>query len=208
MGIAVTQSKLENIYKEVLGNYQDHKEFSWKHRGGFVHYIQEAVTAGLLDSRFNKKHFRLWKLSYELDSMRDELLSDGTISALARNHLLKHDGKIIETPQYYWMRLAMTRALGTENPTRTALELYSTLSKQAQLPADHNYPANIFNNQRLLFDTTHKYPCATTLWRLAFRCCILIWAIRFLKATGNSLYPMLVSICQKRQTMRLRHEHG
>jgi hypothetical protein len=155
MGIAVTQSKLENIYKEVLGNYQDHKEFSWKHRGGFVHYIQEAVTAGLLDSRFNKKHFRLWKLSYELDSMRDELLSDGTISALARNHLLKHDGKIIETPQYYWMRLAMTRALGTENPTRTALELYSTLSKQAQLPADHNYPANIFNNQRLLFDTTH-----------------------------------------------------
>jgi hypothetical protein len=33
MGIAVTQSALERIYQEVLGNYKDRKEFLWKHRG-------------------------------------------------------------------------------------------------------------------------------------------------------------------------------
>jgi hypothetical protein len=155
MGIAVTQSALEKIYQEVLGTCKDRKEFLWKHRGRFVHYIQAGVAKGLLDERFTRKHFRLERLSYALDPLRDELLSDATVSALAQSHLLQNDGKILETPQYYWMHRAMTQALGEPNPTRAALELYDNLSKEAQLPAANwNYPADIFNNQRLLFDTT------------------------------------------------------
>ncbi len=156
MGIAVTQQQtLENIYKEVLGDYKDYKEFLWKHRGGFVHYIQTAVADGLLDERLNRKNFRLERLSYALDPARDELLSSVTVTT-TREHLLKDQThKLLETPQYYWMRIAMTQALESPNPTRAALELYDRLSKQAELPTDRNYSANIFNNQRLLFDTTH-----------------------------------------------------
>lgn len=155
MGIAVSQQPtLTNIYKEALGDFKDHKEFLWKHRGGFVHFIQSAVAHGLLDSRFNKRHFKLWKLSYALDPSRDELLSDEVASALRQGHLLKRDSKALETPQYYWMRLAMTQALESPNPTRIALELYDRLSKEAKLSASRTYPADIFNNQRLLFDTT------------------------------------------------------
>jgi hypothetical protein len=155
MGIAVAQSALEKIYQEVLGNYKDRKEFLWKHRGRFVHYMQAGVAKGLLDARFTRKNFRLERLSYALDPLRDELLSDATVSALAQSHLLQYDGKTLETPQYYWMHRAMTQALDEPNPTRAALELYDKLSKEAQLPAvNRNYPADIFNNQRLLFDTT------------------------------------------------------
>lgn len=155
MGIAVSQQPtLENIYKEVLGDYKDHKEFLWKHRGRFVHYIQTAVANGLLDSRFTRKHFRLERLSYALDPSRDELLDDKTVGSLVEDYLLSQDGKILETPQYYWMRIAMAQALAAPNPTRTALELYDKLSKEATPSISRNYPAGIFNNQRLLFDTT------------------------------------------------------
>ncbi len=155
MGIAVTQQQtLESIYKEVLGDYKDHKEFLWKHRGGFVHFIQTAVADGLLDARFTRKHFRLERLSYALDPGRDELFSNKTLSDLPKSNLLKGSDKTLETPQYYWMRLAMTQALEAPNPTRAALEWYDRLSKNAKLPASRSYPVDIFNNQRLLFNTT------------------------------------------------------
>lgn len=155
MGIAVTQKPaLANIYKEVLGDYKDHKEFSWKHRGSFVHYIQTAAADGLLDARFTRKHFRLERLSYALDPTRDEVLDTPILNDLAKHHLLKQNDAILETPQYYWMRLAMAEALKAPNPTRTALELYDQFSQAAKLPIKRYYPANIFNNQRLLFDTT------------------------------------------------------
>ena len=154
MGIAVIQPTLQNIYREVLSDYKDQKEFLWKHRGRFVHYVQTAVADSLLDERFNRKNFRLERLSYALDPVRDELLTSKTIEAL-QEHLLKDQaGKLLETPQYYWMRLAMTQALESPNPTRAALRLYDRLSKEAKLPPSRTYPADIFNNQRLLFDTT------------------------------------------------------
>lgn len=154
MGIAVTQPTLETIYKEVLGDYKDHNAFLWKHRGGFVHFIQAAAADGLLDSRFSKKNFKLWKLSYALDPLRDELLDADTVGVLAQAHLLKSDDRTREAPQYFWMRLAMTQALESANPTRTALALYDQFSRTGKLPTNRDYPADIFNNQRLLFDTT------------------------------------------------------
>lgn len=162
MGIAVTQPTLEKIYKEVLGDYKDHKEFLWKHRGRFVHYIQTAVSDGLLEAHFSRKHFRLERLSYALEPRRDELLDDKALNDLAENHLLKKDGDILETPQYYWMRLAMTEALEAPSPTRAALELYNKFSKLPAPPANREYPTNIFNSQRLLFDTTRPIKEAGT----------------------------------------------
>lgn len=156
MGIAVTEPTLATIYQEVLGDFANQKEFLWKHRGRFVHYVQTAVADGLLEPRFNRKHFKLERLSYALDPRRDELLSKQATATLRDSYLVKDSTKkLLEVPQYYWMRLAMSWALGTSNPTRMALKLYDTLSKAAQVPVfGQTYPADIFNNQRLLFDTT------------------------------------------------------
>ncbi len=152
MGIAVT---LENIYKKVFGDYKDNKEFLWKHRGRFVHFVQVGVASGLLDSRFTRKNFRLEKLSYALDPNRDKLLTSKALQSLVQSSLLRNEGAtIIETPQYYWMRLAMARAVTYPNPTRKALELYEQISTQPTLLGNRAYPTNIFNSQRLLFDTT------------------------------------------------------
>ncbi len=128
MGISSSPS-LQAIYKEVLGDYADHKEFLWKHRGRFVHYVQTSVDVGLLDSGFNRKHFRLEKLSYVLDPSRDRLLTPQDVAALTDGHLLRGDsGLVLETPQYFWMRLAMVHSANKPNPTREALVLYDQLS--------------------------------------------------------------------------------
>lgn len=123
-----TSPTLQAIYKEALGDYGGYKEFLWMHRGRFVHYVQRAIDAGLLEPTYSRKHFKLEKLSYSLDPSRDSLLNATEIAKLA-NYLLKDtSGKIVETPQYYWMRIAMTRSINTENPTRSALVLYDELS--------------------------------------------------------------------------------
>lgn len=59
MSTVVSEQTLAKVYKEVLREYKDHKEFLWKHRGRFVHYIQTTVVDGLLDARLTHKHFRL-----------------------------------------------------------------------------------------------------------------------------------------------------
>lgn len=152
MAVAVNTT-LETIYRQALGDFADHKAFLWRHRGRFVHYIQTATAQGLLDPRFTRRHFRLERLSYALDPARDELLGEDVIDDLAQQQLLKtDDGRFLETPQYYWMRLAMTQSLGAEHPTRAALALYDELSQAVGGAADRQYPAEIFNNQRLLFD--------------------------------------------------------
>jgi ribonucleoside-diphosphate reductase alpha chain len=119
---------LQAIYKQVLGDYTDHKEFLWKHRGRFVHYVQTAIEANLLDAAFSRKYFRLEKLSYELNPNRDQLLTPHDLAVLADQLLKNSDGLAVETPQYFLMRLAMQLSTDKANPTREALVLYEEFS--------------------------------------------------------------------------------
>jgi ribonucleoside-diphosphate reductase alpha chain len=119
---------LQAIYKQVLGDHGDHKEFLWKHRGRFVHYIQSSIEAGLLDGDLSRKHFRLEKLSYELKPDRDKLITPKDVILLAEYLLKNNEGSFVETPQYFWMRLAMQLSTDKANPTREALALYEDFS--------------------------------------------------------------------------------
>lgn len=119
---------LQTIYKQALGDYADYKAFLWKHRGGFVHFIQAAIEDGLLDKNMSRKHFKLEKLSYSLEPDRDSLLTVHDVEILAGRLLKDNPGRITETPQYFWMRLAMTQSRQDRNPTRAALELYEQFS--------------------------------------------------------------------------------
>ena len=155
MGIAVTHTKLDQIYREVLGDFRDDKEFLWKHRGGFVHFIQMAIAEGHLGPEYARKHFKLERLSYALEPGCDQLLTNETVANLAEHDLLRDaDGQILETPQYYWMRRAMADSLHSPNPTREALKLYEVYSTAGEVVPEKPYGEGIFNNQRLLFDVT------------------------------------------------------
>lgn len=127
MGISDSPT-LQKIYEQSLGGYGSPQEFLWKHRGSFVHYIQSSVEAGLLDTRFSRKNFKLEKLSYSLNPARDRLISPKDLAVLTKHLLKNQDGVVVETPQYFWMRLAMTHSVDKDNPTREALALYEEFS--------------------------------------------------------------------------------
>jgi ribonucleoside-diphosphate reductase alpha chain len=133
MGRASSQYTLEGIYKEVLGDFADHKAFLWLHRGGFVHYVLIGIAGGLLDPRLSRKYFKLGKLSYMLDPVRDQLLSEADLTAMADGLLLRDKAqRLLETPQYYWMRLAMMQTVHEPNPTKAALAVYEQLSTRPE----------------------------------------------------------------------------
>jgi ribonucleoside-diphosphate reductase alpha chain len=134
----IVASRLQRkvIYKEVLGDFTTDKELAWKHRGGFAHYIKTGVKAKLLDERLASRKFDLKALSYALELDRDEYLKYiGLVTMKNRYAIRGRDQALLETPQYFWMRVAMGLCLNEAEPTATAISFYHKLSKLEYLAA-------------------------------------------------------------------------
>ena len=133
----VVASRLQRkvMYKEVLGDFATDKEFLWKHRGGFAHYIRLGVKDKLLDARLAAKKFDLKVLSYALAPERDgHLKYIGLVTMKNRYMIRGRDQHLLETPQYFWMRVAMGLSLNESDPTVAALGFYEKLSNLEYSP--------------------------------------------------------------------------
>ena len=64
---------LKNIYKKILGHYNDAAELRKLHQKHFATYLKEGVADGLLDTRMNAQVFDIKKLAAALDPSRDDL---------------------------------------------------------------------------------------------------------------------------------------
>ncbi len=132
---------LKTMYKKVLGDYMSDKELLWKHRGGFIHFIKKGIEEKLLDPRLDrkykrKKQFDLEKLSYEIDLQRDLLLKYIGLVTMTNRYLLKDRNHVLmETPQYFWMRVAMGLSLNEKDKTKSAIAFYHKMSKLEYLAA-------------------------------------------------------------------------
>ena len=137
-----TRLLLKDIYKKVLGDY-DHEEsheitaeeFSKLHRDQFRQYILNAVELGLLDSRMVTS-FNLEELADNLKIENDELYKYSGLSTMQNRYLIKHEnGWPMETPQYFWMRIAMGMSLNEKNQTEWAKKFYDKMSRLEYLSA-------------------------------------------------------------------------
>lgn len=127
---------LKLIYKRVIGDFESEREFARKHKAGFVHFIKKGVKEKVLDERMMAKKFDLEKLADALDPKRDSLLKYIGISALMNRYILKDRKQVtMETPQYFWMRVAMGLALNEKNATKKAIDFYNKMSKLEYLAA-------------------------------------------------------------------------
>jgi ribonucleoside-diphosphate reductase alpha chain len=125
---------LKTVYKEVLGDFTSDEELRHVHRQGFLTYINQQTANGLLDARLAKL-FDLERLADALDLAADELLTYTGASTMAKRYLIKNaEQKILETPQHFWLRVAMGLSLTEKNPTATALKFYSKMSQLKYLP--------------------------------------------------------------------------
>lgn len=117
---------LNVIYQEALGETPDARSVARLHQHQFEHYIIDGIRAGRLDAELRK--FDLNKLAAALNSERDNQFRYLGLQAMYDRYLLHVSGRRIETPQYFWMRVAMGLALQEPDREQRAIEFYDILS--------------------------------------------------------------------------------
>ena len=118
---------LGNIHKEVFGFSVDKDAFDHQYRLSFVKNIKLLVKEGILDERL--LDFDLKKLAESLDLTRDFKFKYLGLQILHDRYFHKINNRRLESPQSFWMRVAMGLALNEENKNEKAIEFYNTISK-------------------------------------------------------------------------------
>lgn len=127
---------LKNIYKNVLGDYQDDAALKKLHQLKFAEYLRFGVKQGLLDARMaDNTLFDVKKLAAALDPAKDQLSKYlGVITNKNRYALRKQNGEPLETPQFTAMRIAMGLSFNEPDPTAAALDFYQHMSNLEYSP--------------------------------------------------------------------------
>ena len=137
-----TRLLLKVIYKKVIGDYDSDEsksiskeEFKKLHAEHFKIYIHKAIEKGLLDKRMAAL-FDLDELANALDIENDEFYKYSGLSTMQNRYLMKNEKQEpMETPQYFWMRVAMGMSLNESEPTEWAKKFYGKMSKLEYLSA-------------------------------------------------------------------------
>lgn len=119
---------LDNIYRETLGVAASDSSLKKSHRSYFKKYIKEGISIkrvhpSLLD-------FDLDELAIAMDLDRDDKFHYLGLQTLYDRYFIHHEQRRLETPQIFWMRVAMGLALNEgEEKTKRAIEFYNILSQ-------------------------------------------------------------------------------
>lgn len=119
---------LDSIYQETVSISLFEPNLKKKHAAYFIKYIREGIKLERLSPKL--LDFDLEKLSMALDLDRDDLFSYLGLQTLYDRYFIHHEQKRLETPQIFWMRVAMGLAVGEkEDRTERAIEFYNLLSE-------------------------------------------------------------------------------
>ncbi len=117
---------LNTMRLEVLGEEVPHAEMATQYADYFPQFIKQGIDAELLDERLGR--FDLLKLGAALDASRDLKFTYLGLQTLYDRYFLHIDGRRIELPQAFFMRVAMGLALNEINREERAIEFYNVLS--------------------------------------------------------------------------------
>ncbi len=125
-----TRLLLKTIYRKVVGDYDNNPStLPQKHKAEFANYIKKGIEEKLLAPAMGQK-FDLKKLANALVIERDELFTYAGLSGLLHRYAVKDkDQSPRETPQYFFMRIAMGLSYNEKNPTEQAIRFYEKMSK-------------------------------------------------------------------------------
>ncbi len=106
------------------------------HRALFADRLQEAAAKGLLDGEMLQK-FDLHALAHAINIERDELWDYTGLFTLCDRYLIKdiEANHWLETPQMFWMRVAMGVSRLEDNPTERAIAFYNKMSQLHYVPS-------------------------------------------------------------------------
>ena len=125
--VVTSRLMLMVINNEALGSSPiDDDDLQKLYRNQFEHYVIDGIMADRLTPEL--RSYDLTKLANALRPSRDALFKYPGLQAIYDRYLLHIDGRRIETPQYFWMRVAMGLAANEANPEERAIEFYNILS--------------------------------------------------------------------------------
>ncbi|WP_439650971.1 ribonucleoside-diphosphate reductase subunit alpha [Polynucleobacter bastaniensis] len=114
------------IRKEILGHEVLQGDMQAEYSSYFVKYINEGITAELLDPRM--RDFDLPRLAAALNASRDLQFNYLGLQTLYDRYFLHIEDRRIEMPQAFFMRVAMGLSLNELDRERRAIEFYEILS--------------------------------------------------------------------------------
>lgn len=120
---------LATLYKESIGrDHIDYADFENSYRKSFVRNIKRGIEMGRLDAKLLL--YDLDKMSHIIKPSRDDEFKYLGIQTLYDRYFIKDDDtkKVIETPQGFWLRVAMGLAIEEENRIERVKEFYEVLS--------------------------------------------------------------------------------
>jgi|TARA_R110000824_G_scaffold14840_5_gene62820 ribonucleoside-diphosphate reductase alpha chain len=131
--LAAARLLLNNLYKEVFREGVDSDVFELQYKKVFVQNIKKLIGLERLDPRMNQ--FDLKKLANSLNIQRDKNFKYLGIQILYDRYFIREDSKIMESPQGFWMRVAMGLALNEEDKEEKAIEFYNLISSFLYTPS-------------------------------------------------------------------------
>ena len=124
---------LNNLYKEVFGEGVDSDTFDLQYRKSFVQNIKRLVKAGRLSE--DLLSYDLKELSEKIDPSRDLLFKYLGIQTLYDRYFIHIDQRRMETPQAFYMRVAMGLCLNEDDKEQKAVEIYDMMSEFRYSPS-------------------------------------------------------------------------
>jgi ribonucleoside-diphosphate reductase alpha chain len=119
---------LDVLYRETMEIAASDPSLESKYRSYFKEYLKTAVSVDRVSP--DLLQFDIDKLARALQVQRDDQFTYLGLQTLYDRYFLHHEQRRLETPQVFWMRVAMGLALNeTEGRNERAIEFYNILSQ-------------------------------------------------------------------------------
>lgn len=126
---------IRRLYKEVIGENFDRSKLEKQYQQAFIDNMKKAVEIERLDKRL--LDFNLELLSKKMIIERDDLFEYLGTEVLYDKYyvFIPETQQRLETPQAFWMRIAMGLALNEQNKEERAIEFYEIMSTLRYVPS-------------------------------------------------------------------------
>ncbi len=124
------------LYKDVIGPENlDYKNFEAQYRQAFIDNIKKGIELGRFDPQL--LNFDLADLAQRLKPERDDLFMYLGGQTLYDRYFISNPvtKQILETPQAFWMRVAMGLNLNEQNKTDWTVKFYDLISSLRFVPS-------------------------------------------------------------------------
>ncbi len=118
---------LDKVYRETMEVSAMDAKLEKTHQQYFPKYIKMGISYKRLSPQL--LDFDLVALAQAMDLKRDDLFQYLGLQTLYDRYFIHEEGRRLETPQIFWMRVAMGLALEEKEKTKRAIEFYNLLSE-------------------------------------------------------------------------------